>query len=487
MKKPSGKKRILIALLWLLLWQLLSVAVHNSILLVGPVETVVRLGHLLMTERFYLALAVSWLRILGGLLLGAGSAVLLAYAAYRLQWLRAFLEPFTATLRSIPVASFVILVLIWVGGRAIAIYISAIIVFPIVYQGTLTGLSAADPKLRQMAAVFRFPFRSLLQCIEIPAALPSLETALTLSVGMAFKSGVAAEVIAQAQATLGNELYRSKIYLETGDLLAYTAVIIFCAWVSDRALVWLLHAVTNRLVFRCQKRRLAVRQASGDSDFLLSSASRMQADSPLIQLSHASKSFDNQHILTDVNLAVFPGDLLMVTGASGSGKSTLLSLLLHLTSADEGQVTWAPELADGTLPVFAGTVFQENRLCPGFTGADQIWMTDPKQNSRRYDMLAAELDTILGTPSSLQPAETYSGGMQRRCAILRALCCSSPLLVMDEPFSGLDEETRAAMLEYILTHRNGRALVLTVHDGNEVPGLDVFTKIRIADGRCSRC
>ncbi len=487
MKNKISRKQILILLLWLLLWQGLSLLVHNPILLVGPFQTALRLVRLLFTGRFYLALLSSWTRILWGLFVGSAAAVLAAYAAFLWRSLKDFLAPFAATLRAIPVASFVILLLIWVGGTRISSFISAIIVFPILYQGTLTGLSSVTKEMREMASVFHLPFASRLRCVELPAALPSVFSALTLGIGMAFKSGVAAEVIAQAGATLGNELYRSKIYLETGDLLAYTAVIILVAWISEKGILGLLHVLEGRLLYARPTEMAAAESAGAPSADLSASFTESPssdiASEPLLTFSHISKTYDQTDVLSDVNLTIHRGETVLLTGASGSGKTTLLRLLLALEKPTAGQIETARDLEHGPLSLCAGTVFQENRLCEGFSGFEQIRMLSPKRQRARMPEIAADLNYLLETDAACQAVSTYSGGMKRRCAIARAVAMDAPLLVMDEPFSGLDEENRRRALEYILAHRGGRALILAVHDGNEVPGLKQFTRYHVEGGQ----
>ena len=223
-------KRLGIALFWLAVWQLLALLVHNPVLLVGPWETLLALVDMLPTAEFRRALGGSLLHILGGFLLGSVLGVLLAFAAYARPLLRDLLSPVIGVMKAVPVVSFVVLVLIWAGSRGLSLYVTAAVCLPILYLNTLEGLLGTDKKLLELAEVYRMGFFPRLRGIYLPGLRPQLLGALELAVGMAWKSGVAAEVIGQPVGSLGNSLYRAKIYLETDKVLAVSAVTAILSW-----------------------------------------------------------------------------------------------------------------------------------------------------------------------------------------------------------------------------------------------------------------
>ena len=137
-------------------------------------------------------------------------------------------------LKAVPVASFVIILLIWAGNRMLSLYISALVALPLLYLNTLSGLKATDPKLLEMATVFHMPTLRRLRFIYLPALFPYLYSAFQTALGMAWKSGVAAEVIGQPLGSMGNGLYNAKIYLETGELLSWTIAIILISYLFER-------------------------------------------------------------------------------------------------------------------------------------------------------------------------------------------------------------------------------------------------------------
>ena len=223
-------KRLGIALFWLLLWQLLALLIRNPVLLVGPWETLLALVRMLPTAEFRRAVAGSVGHILGGFLLGAVLGLSLAFLSYRRPFFRDLLRPVIGVMKAVPVVSFVVLVLIWAGSRMLSLYVTAAVVLPILYLNTLEGLLGTDKKLLELAEAYQMTLPACLRGIWLPQLRPQLLGAFQLAVGMAWKSGVAAEVIGQPLGSLGNSLYRAKIYLETDKVLAISAVTALLSW-----------------------------------------------------------------------------------------------------------------------------------------------------------------------------------------------------------------------------------------------------------------
>ena len=238
--KQTLKSTILPIAAWLVIWQLAAVVIHNRILLAGPIETVSTLALLSQTSAFWQSVSESTGRILAGFCIGTILGILAAYLAYKKPAAEHFLKPLVVTLKSVPVASFVILLLIWFGSRGISVPIVAMVVFPILYLNILEGLKSTDRKLLEMAGVFRMPVTRQIRYIFFPQLLPFLKGAVKLAIGMSFKSGIAAEVIGQPMNTIGNGLYQAKIYLETGELFAWTIVVVLISFICEKLCMLLL-------------------------------------------------------------------------------------------------------------------------------------------------------------------------------------------------------------------------------------------------------
>lgn len=211
---------------WLLVWQGAGMVLDQRLLLPSPLEALGRLGELVCTGAFWRAVAWSSVRILGGFLLACLAAVGLAIPASRCRWVRELLAPLVAAVKAVPVASFIILALVWLDSRHLSCFIAGLMVFPTVYLNVLEGIGQADRQLLEMARVFRVsPWRQAAG-IYLPAVLPGFRAACSLGLGLCWKAGVAAEVIGLPQGSLGERLYTAKVYFETADLFAWTAVIV---------------------------------------------------------------------------------------------------------------------------------------------------------------------------------------------------------------------------------------------------------------------
>lgn len=177
----------------------------------------------------------------------------------------------------------------------------------------------------------------------------------------------------------------------------------------------------------------------------------------MITLQSVSKSFDGKVILHDINWTIQPGEQWQICGPSGIGKTTLLRLLMGLETQDTGSIT-------GTAELCFAPVFQENRLV-GHWGATANVALVCADHSRVQELLTA----LLPKDALDQPVRTLSGGMRRRVALARALASDSDILVLDEPFAGLDEPTAQRAMKTIAQYRAGRTLVLVSHGSETLP------------------
>lgn len=255
--KPTARslKKAGIILFWLLAWQAASLAVHNSIILVGPLEVIRALWIQAAMPGFWKTIALSFGKISFGFLLAFGTGILTGGAACRFPLIKDFLEPLMSLIKSVPVASFVILALIWVGSKNLSVFIAFLVVFPIIYINTMAGFMSTDPKLLEMARVFHMQGGKKLFYIYRPALLPYLISGCRVALGMGWKSGVAAEVIGVPSYSIGEKLYMAKIYLSTADLFAWTLVIIAISAIFEKFFLWLLSLAEAGRKFH-KKRRL---------------------------------------------------------------------------------------------------------------------------------------------------------------------------------------------------------------------------------------
>ena len=175
---------------------------------------------------FWQRVAFSSGRILLGFWLGVAVSTVLAVAAQAWHTADVLLAPVLQLVKATPVASFIILALVWVRGSALSVLISFLMVLPVLYGAVRTGIAGADVQLLEMATVFRLPPGRRLRAVWLPAVLPAFRQGCSVALGICWKSGVAAEVIGLPNGSIGDALYRAKITLATGELFAWTFVII---------------------------------------------------------------------------------------------------------------------------------------------------------------------------------------------------------------------------------------------------------------------
>jgi NitT/TauT family transport system permease protein len=231
-------KKVGAVLLALLIWQIAAMKIHQKILLVTPVAVLARLFTIWQVQGFASSIWFTFYHIAGGFLLGSMLGILLAALAAKFPAVETLLWPWMVTIRSVPVASFVVICLIWLSARNLSVFISFLIVLPVIYQNVLTGLRTADQNMEEMAQVFRMPWYRKLRYITIPQLAPYLLSACSVTTGMAWKAGVAAEIIGTPDGSIGKMLYLSKIYLDTDDLLAWTVIIVIISVSSEKLFMW---------------------------------------------------------------------------------------------------------------------------------------------------------------------------------------------------------------------------------------------------------
>lgn len=217
-------RRLLAVAFWLTVWQAAAMAIGQEVFLVSPVQALRTLVQLLPRADFWQRVGFSSGRILLGFVLGAVVSVVLAVCAARWSAADALLAPVMQLVKATPVASFIILALVWVRGSALSVLISFLMVLPVLYGAVRTGIASADVQLLEMAAVFRLPPGRRLRAVWLPAVLPAFRQGCSVALGICWKSGVAAEVIGLPNGSIGDALYRAKITLSTGELFAWTFV-----------------------------------------------------------------------------------------------------------------------------------------------------------------------------------------------------------------------------------------------------------------------
>lgn len=235
--------RVIAVVFWLTIWFVVSLLLHNDIILVSPLAVGKKLMELMLTSSFWATILHSLIRILSGFFLGFVLAFLASFLAYQFKWFEQLMEPAVLVVKSTPVASFIILVLIWTGPNQLAVFIALIMVFPVIYTNLLSGLFEVKKELLEMAKVFELSRWKKFRFLYVPSIAPYCMASLKLGLGLSFKAGIAAEVIGLPTHSIGEMLYEAKIYLMTEELLAWTVAIIVLSLCTEKVIL----LVANKL------------------------------------------------------------------------------------------------------------------------------------------------------------------------------------------------------------------------------------------------
>lgn len=223
-------------------------AVNKSILLASPATTIIAFVNLVYKTVFWKSVLFSFIKIMAGFIIAVGIGILFAILAWRFLVIKELITPFMKVIQATPVASFIILALLWIPSKNLSILTSFLMTVPVIYTNVLQGILSTDEKLLEMAKVFRISSLRKARYLYIPAVAPYFFTASTVGLGLCWKAGIAAEVIAIPKNSIGEQLYTAKLYLMTGELFAWTFVIIVVSVVTEKlftaALARLLKAVT---------------------------------------------------------------------------------------------------------------------------------------------------------------------------------------------------------------------------------------------------
>lgn len=238
LSRKGIRSTLLAVVFWAAVWQLASMAVDLPLLLPGPVLVAKALIGLTQELEFWGLVAMTLLRVLGGFLLGAAAGFVLAVLTEFVPFCGDVLSPAIRVIRATPVASFILLCMLWMKSGFVPAFIAGLMVLPVIWGNLSEGFRQTDIQLLEMSQVFGMGKIRRFFLVYLPTAAPYFHTACITGLGMAWKSGVAAEVLCQPKRAVGTQLYFSKIYLETENLFAWTAVVIVLSVLAERLFLY---------------------------------------------------------------------------------------------------------------------------------------------------------------------------------------------------------------------------------------------------------
>lgn len=247
METKAGRSKLLKLLLpvvfWLAVWHAAAWLVElqvesrgNELLLPYPITVFKSLTGLWGKGEFWLTVLRSLLRILGGLAAGSMMGAALSVLTCASPWLDSLLAPAIRVIRATPVTSFILLILLWTGRNTVPAIIAGLMVLPVIWENLSQGIRSTDKQLLEMAQAYRFTPVKKLFLIYFPTVRPYLAAAITTAMGLAWKSGVAAEVLCLPKPAIGTQIYNAKLYLEIPDLFAWTLTVVVLSILLEKLL-----------------------------------------------------------------------------------------------------------------------------------------------------------------------------------------------------------------------------------------------------------
>ncbi len=424
MNRSSKKKKViftaLFTLFWLILWEVFARILSNSFLIAGPVDTVCHFISDIKDKSFYVRILGTVLSVLAGFVSGFVLGIILGGLSAGSSMVKMFLSPLLLVMKSVPIASFVIIVLVLFGGGFLTPLIVFIITFPIFYQSVLTSFGDRN-ELVEMGLVMHIRRRDRICYLYRELCRDNILGACHVAVGMGFKSGVAAEVIGIVKDSVGGGIYESKLYLDTAGVLSWTLTVLLLSYILEKILIFLIRKLlTSHGIPKGTGRSL------GTCSFDKEKETYLYEDGTGVELP---------------GLDIKEGETIRLEGASGKGKTTLMRSL------------WQSE--------DAAVLFQEDRLLKSLTPVQNVSLTVSKENKERVcDVLL----TVLPEKLLNKKTEELSGGEKRRTAIVRAMLAGSKIILLDEPFTGLDSKAREKVRSLVESERRGRAVIYSAHD-----------------------
>ncbi len=501
-------ERIAAIIVAILLWQLLAMKLDQKLLLATPVDVAKTLGVLVKSQEFYSAIAYSMGRILLGLLIGAAVGTACALLAGRWHFMEVLFWPYFSAMKATPVASIVILCLVWLSSRRLSVFIVFLVVTPVIYTNILAGIKNLDLKMKDMARVFGINGLRRLLYVYLPELKTYIIAAFALATGMAFKAGIAAEVIGTPGGSVGKMLYNAKVYLETPELFAWTLVIIALSVVVEQVIMTLIRCMFDGLQMKAIGKQLAREAdkycrngASIDLDNVCFSYENPKERKPVRKNDKESrpvnknneeyrscnkKAGSSAELINKLSMHIAAGDRVCIMAPSGTGKTTLLNLITGRLVPDSGSISFEAKRCNdndclkkkaiykesGHEHVDISMVFQEDRLCNGYSAAYNIALGLKRHSRSGLEDIRKNLEQVGMEESLFTDVKELSGGMKRRTAIVRAVMSPGQVLILDEPFASLDDELKNQTAAYINANLNGRTLIAVTHDEKDADRLN---------------
>lgn len=440
---------------WLFVWHFLSLKINSSIFLPSPEATYKALIRIGKRAGFWQTIFNTFSKIAKGFLLALIAGTFSAIISSFVKIIDVLVSPFMRLLKTVPVASFIILALLWVKSDKLSVLISFVMVTPVVYINILQSFDNVDNNLLEMADIFNVGLLRRLRFIYVPALVSGFMSACKIGLGFCFKAGIAAEIIGLPFQSIGSELYKSKLYLMTDELFAWTVVIVLMSVFFEGVCIYLLNKLSC-IIEKTNISRKAENENKADKSHKKKGEYEKLENNNILMIKEITKSYGKQKVLENISFNLNESERICIYGKSGIGKTTLLRIIAGLEKADSGKITFVGKVS---------MVFQEDRLLENTDVYTNLYcVLGSRFDKAEADMHLKEVG-LEGVGNKI--VSELSGGMKRRVAIVRCMMKSSEIILLDEPFKGLDTILKDNIIRYVVKYLNGRAVIMVTHDISE--------------------
>ncbi|MBQ7760747.1 MAG: ABC transporter permease subunit [Clostridia bacterium] len=245
-------KTTLIVFIWLVIWLVASLLINLPLLFPSPIDVLVRLFQLLGTSEFYLSTMFSFGRIILGITIGLLSGLAIALLCSISKHIYDFFMPLIAIVKSTPIVAFVFLVNLFVGSGYTIVFICVLMVFPIVFANIYQGIIGTDKNLLELCKVYKIPYKKRLKALYLPGVAPYFFSSLLSSIGLAWKAGIAAEILCTPRISIGIEIFNAKTYIEYIDLFAWILTVVILSLIFELVVTKLLKLLSNKFLTKAE-------------------------------------------------------------------------------------------------------------------------------------------------------------------------------------------------------------------------------------------
>lgn len=458
-------KRISIVIFWLIAWQIVSWIINNPLLFCGPIEAIESLCLNITLPSFWYTVWLSIYRIGIGFILAIFAGIIFGSISARFKILADLLSPLISVIKSTPVVCIIALFLVWFGSSITTSVITAMVVFPAFYFAIEESKYARNSNLENLFKAFNISFKRRILCARIPQVLPYLRAATKTAIGMAWKAGVAAELIGLPLFSIGERIYLSKLSLDTAAIISWTAVVICLGWISEHIVLWLINAFEKLPSWWLEKRIVIASKPTKNKEKAHYISSGIN-----INVEGLSKSFGNV-VFEKFSIVLPAGSKTCLIAPSGTGKTTFLNIVGGFIEPTSGNIKFEQPKTDTEIQPSFSIMLQETCLIKNLTAAQNLAITAIELDELTHALHLANhlLDTVEASdkPNLNILTQELSGGMKRRVELARALAHPSNIVLLDEPFSGLDPYAKEVCAKAIINELKNRTLIIATHDEND--------------------